>query len=399
MRKLAGLAGLPLLGALALAGCGPAPTAGQDAGALPEGGTQLPLRHARHADIHRFPGYTVVRVSGPVPDGGEGTVPRRDTVVLVPRGAPLPQLPAALAGAQVIRTPVRTIATNSGADEAFLGQLGIADRLVAVGGLGSYDRAIRTRTLAGEIGQVGYNWHAPPNLDVLVRQVPDVFLMRMGSLEHAAALERARRLGIPVLPTFAEDEPHYLGRAEWLRVYGLLAGRQAQADALFGRIEARVAALRRAASALPPTPVLWAYPAGADRWVATVRGAEGRLLADAGGRNLLARPGQAGAHASEMVSTEAVLPAADTAAVWILGDIHAAPPRSLALLQGLGAWRGGRLYGNTARIDPQANAYDWYQTGVVRPDWVLQDFVKALHPGLVDAPFVFLRPLRPGEFR
>ncbi|NZA25453.1 ABC transporter substrate-binding protein [Luteimonas sp. SJ-92] len=400
-RRVRGICGVALatLAVCALAGCGRAPEARLESHALPDGGTTLSLRHARNVAIHTFPGYTVVRMSGPVSDGGEGTVPRHDTIVLAPRDAPLPQLPDALAGAAVVRTPVRTIATNSGADEAFLSQLGIADRLVAVGGLQSYDRDIRARTLAGEIGQVGYNWHAPPNLDVLVRQAPDVFLMRLGSLEHAGALERARRLGIPVLPTFAEDEAHYLGRAEWLRVYGLLAGRQAQADALFEEIETRVAALRQAAAARPPTPALWAYPNGADRWVATVRGAEGELLADAGGRNLLARPGQDGAYPSDMVSTEAVLPAADAAAVWILGDIHAVPPRSLGLLEGLQAWRPGHLYGNTARIDPEANAYDWYQTGVVRPDWVLQDFVKALHPELVDAPFVFLRPLQPGEFR
>ncbi|MCD9033313.1 ABC transporter substrate-binding protein [Luteimonas sp. Y-2-2-4F] len=386
--------------ALLLAGCGPRPDAAMPAAALPPGGTPLPMRHARLVEVVRYDGYTVVRVAGPVADArGGGTAPAADTVVLVPREAPLPALPAALAEAPVLRTPVRTIATNAGADEAFLSQLGLARRLVAVGGLASYDPAIRARTLAGELAQVGYNWHAPPNLDVLVARRPDVFLMRLGSLDHAGALARARRLGIPVLPTFAEDEPHYLGRAEWMRVYGLLAGESQAADRLFAQIEVRVDALRRQAAARPPVPVLWAYPDGADRWVATVRGAEGRFLADAGGRNLLARPEHDGAFSSDVVSTEALLPLAGQARVWILGDLHAVPPRNLAPLADFRAWRDGRLYGNTGRIDPGANAYDWYQTGVARPDWVLQDFVKALHPELVDAPFAFLKPLPPGTFR
>ena len=381
---------------LALASCsgGDAPAAPATASA----GTPVPMRHARHVRIERHDGFIAVHVSGPVADGGT-TSPHTDTVVLVPRERPLPNLPAGLADAPVIRTPVRTIATNSGADEAFLGQLRIADRLVAVGGLASYDPEIRARTLSGALDQLGYNWHSAPNLDALVRRAPDVFLMRLGSFEHAGALERARKLGIPVLPTFAEDEAHYLGRAEWLRVYGLLAGKEAFADRLFRDIESNVEDLRRRAAARPPTPALWAYPNGADRWIAIVRGAEGRLLADAGGRNLLARAEQAGAYSSDTVSTETLLPLARDTAVWIIGDIHAVPPRNPALLRDFAAWRNRRLFGNTGRIDPEANAYDWYQTGVVRPDWVLRDFVKALHPELVDAPFVFLRPLQPGEYR
>nr|WP_298125166.1 ABC transporter substrate-binding protein [uncultured Pseudoxanthomonas sp.] len=383
---------------LALPGCGapqddPAPTAAEGSTA-----TAMEFRYAKNVRIERHGNYTVVSVSGPVADGG-GTTPTQDVVVLVPRDTAMPVLPRTLADAPVIRTPVRTVATNSGADEAFLTQLGIADRLVAVGGTASYDATIRARSARGELAQLGYNWHAPPSLDVLVRRTPDVFLMRLGSLEHADALAKARRLGIPVLPTFAEDEVHYLGRAEWLRVYGLLAGEEERAGAVFEEISSAVEKLRALAATREPTPVLWAYPNGADRWIVTVRGSEGALLADANGHNLAARPEKAGSFPSDTMSTEALLPFAAEADVWILGDIHAVPPRNSGLFRGLPAWRNGHLYGNTARIDTAANAYDWYQTGVVRPDWVLRDLVKVLHPQLVQEPFVFLKPLAQGEFR
>ncbi|MDP1108640.1 hypothetical protein, partial [Klebsiella pneumoniae] len=86
----------------------------------------------------------------------------------------------------------------------------------------SYDDDVRRGVMEGRIGQIGYNWHAPPNLDVLLAVRPDVFLMRLSDLAHTPVLDRARRLGLTVAPTFAEDEPTYLGRAEWIRLHGLL---------------------------------------------------------------------------------------------------------------------------------------------------------------------------------
>ncbi|ASE38330.2 ABC transporter substrate-binding protein [Brevundimonas vesicularis] len=363
-------------------------------------GTAIPLRHARYLKLERYDGYTVARLRAPVADQSGGQAQEQEAVlVLAPRAGPEPSLPAALRHATLIRTPVMRIAANASSDEAFLGQLGVNDRLVAVGGRVSFDDDVRRGVIEGRIGQIGYNWHAPPNLDVLLAARPDVFLMRLSDLAHTPVLDRARRLGLIVAPTFAEDEPTYLGRAEWVRLHGLLTGREAEADRLFDQIETRAQVLKAAATVRPPVPTLWAYPAGGDRWVATVRGAEQAYLADAGGRNLLVRPEDPRKWSSETLATEQILPVADQAQVWIVGDLHAAPPRS-TLVEGVSpAFRAGRLFANTGRSNLSANAYDWYQTAFVRPDWVLADFVKALHPDLVSEPFRFLKPIARGAYR
>ncbi|MDX2333581.1 ABC transporter substrate-binding protein [Brevundimonas vesicularis] len=385
-------------GASALSAC----SEGRDVPAVKGGasGTAIPLRHARYLKLERYDGYTVARLRAPVADQSGGQAQEQEAVlVLAPRAGPEPSLPAALRHATLIRTPVMRIAANASSDEAFLGQLGVNDRLVAVGGRVSFDDDVRRGVIEGRIGQIGYNWHAPPNLDVLLAARPDVFLMRLSDLAHTPVLDRARRLGLIVAPTFAEDEPTYLGRAEWVRLHGLLTGREAEADRLFDQIETRAQVLKAAATVRPPVPTLWAYPAGGDRWVATVRGAEQAYLADAGGRNLLVRPEDPRKWSSETLATEQILPVADQAQVWIVGDLHAAPPRS-TLVEGVSpAFRAGRLFANTGRSNLSANAYDWYQTAFVRPDWVLADFVKALHPDLVSEPFRFLKPIARGAYR
>ncbi|QBX38382.1 ABC transporter substrate-binding protein [Brevundimonas sp. S30B] len=363
-------------------------------------GTPIPLRHARYLKLERHGGYAVARLRAPVADQSGGQAQEQEAVlVLAPREGAEPTLPSGLRDATVIRTPVMRIAANASSDEAFLGQLGVKDRLVAVGGRVSYDDDVRRGVIEGRIGQIGYNWHAPPNLDVLLAARPDVFLMRLSDLSHTPVLDRARRLGLTVAPTFAEDEPSYLGRAEWIRLHGLLTGREAEAERLFDEIETRVEALKAAAAARPAVPALWAYPAGGDRWVATVRGAEQAYLADAGGRNLLLRPEDPRKWSSETLATEQILPMADQAEVWIVGDLHAAPPRSTVVEGVSPAFRAGRLFANTGRSNLSANAYDWYQTAFVRPDWVLADFVKALHPELVTESFRFLKPVARGVYR
>jgi iron complex transport system substrate-binding protein len=39
-----------------------------------------------------------------------------------------------------------------------------------------------------------------------------------------------------------------------------------------------------------------------------------------------------------------------------------------------------------------ADAYDYYEMAVIRPDLVLGDLVRMLHPALRDQPFLYIRP-------
>ena len=396
------LPGITLALGLALSGCDRTeqPSAATTAAEIGEPAIQhIPLRHAQYLKLERRDGFVVAHLKGPMANEQGAAQEWTATIVLAPSDGPIPELRGDLRDATVIRTPVRRIAANAGSDEAFLGQLGVKDRLVAVGGVASYDDDIRRKAKAGEIGQVGYNWHSPPNLDVLLATRPDVFLMRLSDPAHTPVLKRAQSLGLAVLPTLAEEEQSYLARAEWIRLYGILTGTEARAEQIFAEVEARVLELKKKAASRPKTKVLWAYSAGADRWIATVRGAEASYITDAGGINLLARAEDPNQYPTQTISTETILPFGDQADVWLLGDIHAVAPRNPAIERGFRAWREQRLFGNTGRTAATENAYDWYQTALVRPDWVLSDFVKALHPELVDEPFRFLKPLPQGQYQ
>ena len=355
-----------------------------------------PVNFARGFDYASVPGATLVTVRGPVRSWTKGGEPvqKEMQLVLEEQGFSAAALPSEWQGAVRVRVPVLRIAVNSQAEEAFLSELGVKGRLVAVGGLKSYDAQIRTRVEKGEIRQVGYSWHSPPNMDVVVALDPDVFVMRLADLDHAPSMDRLLELGIPTIPYFIDAEDTYLGRAEWIRFFGLLTGQLEVADRVFSGIQARTEAIRAEASRLASVPAMWAYPVGRDRWYAFVRGVEAELLEDAGGENLLRRPDDARQDPGIEIATEVIADRGRNAVVWIIGDIHAAEIPAFSGLADIPAYRDGQLYSNDGRSIPEKDAYDLYELGFIRPDLLMRDLFAILHePGEL-SPDAYFRSVK-----
>ena len=168
--------------------------------------------------------------------------------------------------------------------------LGVGERLVAVGGVKSYNDDLRERARAGKIAKIGYGWHSPPSLDPLVAAKPDVSFMVPGDLGHAEHYERIKSLGIPVVPVFLEREPKYMGAVDYIHLIGMFADREQQAEQFATDVENRVTELKKLAASRPKKKVLSAWFSGSARWMVTVCNTENQLLEDAGGVNVMAEP-------------------------------------------------------------------------------------------------------------
>lgn len=360
------------------------------------------IRYAEHFGLEKLGPLTVVRVSGQLREWGQGSreVERlEDVVVLRPRGDTTP-LPDRLSRVPVIETPVRTVATNEEGDEAFLQALDATDRLVAVGGPHTFDDEVHQAVKNGRLKQLGYSWHAPPNLDVAIQLDPDVFFMQLASLDHAPVLPRARKLGVATVPVLRSLERDYLGRAEWIKYFGAFLGREEQAAAVFAKVEERVRTLRaRVREEGRRVRTLWAYSAGRQKWMTTVRGPDAQLLEDAGGENPFRAPEDPREKRIEAVSTERLLEKGGQARCWIIGDVHATGLPSSRVMDGFRAWKEDCLYGNTKRNKRGGNGLDWYQRGLVRPDIVLADLVAILNPSVHQQTLEFFETYKKGPAR
>ncbi len=395
--------GFALLGSMfslaLLAGCGQDQVEAAGAVAAPvRDGREIPMPFARTFRVVERAGYRVVDLKASVISWGGHAVGQEQfqRLVLVPRQAPAPALTGELAGATLIRTPVMRIASNTGFHEAITRVLGINDRLVAVGGVKSYDDALRARVRAGQVKQIGYGWHSPPQLDALLAARPDVLLMSMGDLKNLGAKPRIEALGIPVVPIFLENEPDYMGRVDYVRLVGMLSGREAEADAFALMVASNVEALKRAAAAQPTRSVIAAWFAGADQWNPTIRNADAKLLRDANGHNPFQGEDDPGRDSFNRISTEELIARGTQADCWIIRDSHSKPFTDRATLELFKAYREGCMFASDGMFKPEADAFDLYETAVIRPDLVLGDIVRMLHPALRDEPFRYIRPDREG---
>lgn len=384
---------LSLAAALALGGCGgdaPGTSAAREA----ISGREIPMRFARTFRVVERDGYRVVDLRATVVNWGGNAVGEEQfqRLVLVPRISPVPKLTGDLAGATLIRTPVMRIASNTGYHEAMTRVLGINNRLVAVGGVKSWDDELRSRVRAGMVRQIGYGWHSPPELDALLAAKPDVLLMSLGDMANVGAKPRIEALGIPVVPIFLDNEPDYMGRVDYVRLIGMLAGREAEADAFVDMVAKNVDALKKAAAAQPMRTVMSAWFSGGDRWMPTIRNADAKLLRDANGRNPFEGPDDPRKDSFNRVSTEELIARGRDADCWIMRDSHSQPFKDIATLRRFKAYREGCLFAADGMIKPKADAFDLYETAVIRPDLVLGDMVRMLHPALRVQPFRYIRP-------
>ena len=101
---------------------------------------------------------------------------------------------------------------------------------------------------AMEAGRVLYaGKYSAPDYELLLSEGCGLVIENTMILHSPAVKEKLEELGIPVLIEYSSYEAHPLGRVEWIRLYGLLTGRQAEADAFFARQREKFRAAEKAA--------------------------------------------------------------------------------------------------------------------------------------------------------
>ncbi len=355
--------------------------------------TESNIQYAQHFMVTTYENYKVVRTHATIRRwGSEETQQLEDIMVLYQRGTEPPALEGELKDAALIQVPVTRVATNLESTERFLEELNEQSKIAAVGGLISYNDSIRNLVLKGKIGQVGYSWHQPPNQEVLLDRKIDLFLMTISNLDFKDALTKCRQLGIPTATVFDWAESNYLAQAEWIKYFALFFNEEEKAELIFNNIVTRVSDIKQKVNALAEkTTAMWGYYTGKGRWLIHHNSAEAQLLKDAGVNNVFYDSTRAIRNEGESLSTEQLLAKAKDVSHWIIGDVHSAELPGENIMSSLSAWRSGSLYHNMKRSKPEANAYDWYGTAKVRPDYVLADLVKLLRPDIkLDHETVFI---------
>jgi iron complex transport system substrate-binding protein len=314
----------------------------------------------------------------------------RYTIVPCDRAVP----PGADADADaVFAVPLGRLVTTSSTQLPQIEALGLTDRLIGHDRFDYVTSApLRKRIDAGLMTAVGDGVRL--NTEILLDLRPDlVFVFSIGSPE-LDLLGGLRDAGIPFAIDAAWVESTPLARAEWIKYTATFFDREDDAERLFGEIADRYEELVALARGVGHRPtVLTGAPFRGTWHVSGGRGFQARFIADAGGEYLWSDDDS---HGSIPLDLEAVYARGLDAEVWVhpsdwrsLDDAVRADPR----MADFRAFREDRIYNNDRRMNDQGGN-DYWESGSLRPDRVLADFIWILHPDLLpDHEPVFHRRL------
>lgn len=321
-------------------------------------------------------GYIKVTVRNP----WQNTSGTEHVWCLIPRDSSIPQ---GIREQQVIRVPVRKMVCMSTTHTAMMRALG-ADSLIA-GISGSslvYDSVIRQGIGSGRIRDVGYEGSL--NRELIISIAPDLLMAYGVADPSTGSTARLSDLGIKVFYNADYLEEHPLARVEWIRLFGLLTGRERIADSIVRVVSASYTELAsKVSESTGQRPGVLLGAPWEDVWyVSPANSYIGKLIEDAGGNYIYSD--MTGAN-SVPLSVESVFRRAADAGIWInpgsagsLDQITAADPR----MASLPLFSKGQVWNNRKRIT-EAGGNDYWESAVVRPDLLLKDLVSILHPELL----------------
>ncbi|WHT40158.1 MULTISPECIES: ABC transporter substrate-binding protein [Myroides] len=339
-----------------------------------EQSTQQPLiTYAKGFTLKAYDGIYVVQITQPWASAKE-----RFTYVLKREQA---KVPDSLQQYTQIQIPIKTIACTSTTHIPAISTLDEVQTLIGFAGLDYISTAsVRQEIDRGHIRELGQN--EALNVEAIVDIAPDVF-MAFAMDNGNKALHTIEQAGIPVLYNGDWTEQHPLGKAEWIKLFGVLFDKEKEANQFFEDIViAYKGALQLVEKAKnQPTVVsgvmysdVWYLPEG-NSWAAV-------YFKDAKANYLWQNTSGVGSLA---LSFEQVLERGQQAEFWInpghyesLSDLAAANPH----YKEFDAFKNGKVY-SFAPTKGQTGGTLFYEWGPLRPDWVVKDLIQILHPELL----------------
>ena len=290
------------------------------------------------------------------------------------------EVPADFTG-QMLKGDAERIVCMSSTYIAMLDALGEPQRVVGVSGI-DYISNPYVASHKEQIGDVGYDGNM--NYERLLSLSPDIVLLF--GVSGASAMEpKLRELGIPYayMGEYLEQSP--LGKAEWLVAVAEIAGMRERGEEVFREIPLRYDSLKTLAAKAERKPVVMLNTPYGDSWLmAPPSSYVARLIADAGGQYVYT---QDTGNQSRPIDTEEAYRLAEMSDCWInVGS--AASLKELAEIvpkfMDTRPVREGRVYNNNRRTNP-SGGNDYWESGVIHPDLILQDLIRIFHPELTDA--------------
>ena len=337
-------------------------------------GDSLFMKYSTLLSIAEYDGYTLATIKNPWKPGK-----LLHRYVLVPRTSDIRHQTSILPeDATVIEVPIQRAAVFTTVHCALLTEFGLGDRIVGVAD-SKYIKIpyIHEQIAKGRIVDCGNGLN--PVVEKIMDIKPDVIML--SPFENSGGYGKTEEIGIPLIECAEYMETSPLGRAEWMRFYGLLFGVGEKADAMFHEVDSCYTALKQQATeAGDGRSVIVDKVVGSVWYMPGGHSTIGQMIQDAGGRYPWANDEQSGSLA---LPFESVLERGGESDVWMLrySSDHEWDYRELLSgHQGYGqlrAFREKEVYGCNVEQSK------FYEETPFHPNYLLNDFIQILHPDII----------------
>lgn len=331
------------------------------------------IEYSSNLSIYKYDGYSVVTVLNPWPDANKDY-----KYILKEKNASIPD---SLQQFTQINVPLQSIVVTSTTNIPFLEMLQVETALTGFPHT-DYVSSVKTRTLidAGSVKNVGQNERL--NIEKLIDLAPDA-IVTFGVDNNNPMIANLEKSGLKVLIQADWMEQSPLGKAEWIKLYAALFGKEKEGKILFDNIVKNYKdALQLVANEKTTASVLYGsmyqnqwYVAKGNSWVA-------QFMKDAKSNYLWAKTKGSG---SLGLSFENILDKAKNATIWIatgsfknLEELANSNPH----YSQFEAFSQKNIYTFESKLGATGGTI-YYELAPSRPDLVLKDYIKIFHPELL----------------
>ncbi len=291
------------------------------------------------------------------------------------------RLPASCSSIQSINIPVKRVVSFSTSHLPGIEELGEIDSVVGVVDPKYVsNHKIIQRVKQNKVWALGH----PINPEIVLGLRPDIVMAFVSESPEVEGTTRLTKLGLPLVYNGDYREDHPLGRAEWIKFLSYFYDKEKIASAFFDKVVSKYNEYAKLTSGIKTRPMVllgenvegtWSSAGGKSYLAHFVAEAGGRYVWESDtGRTPISTPFESVYCMLEKIDKWIVINDWTSRATVVKSD-----SRYSTFFK-----NNVELYNGNLRLNGRGGN-DYFETGALRPDLILLDFIKMIHPEKVES--------------
>ena len=298
-------------------------------------------------------------------------------------------IPDSLKQYAVVNVPIKSIVVTSTTHIPSLEMLNEETTLVGFPNL-NYISSPKTRTLIDQKKVIDVGNNNALNIEKIIELQPQI-IVGYGIDNNNSSLDNLQKIGIKVVLNGDCNEQTPLGKAEWIKFFGALFKKQQLANKLFKNIVGEYQKTEQIAKKANTNPTVLAGDMFQDKWYLPKGTSWGSVLISQANANYLWKKTKG--TGSMSLSFETVLEKAQKADFWITSGQFSSLNQMLESNPNyaqFSAFKNKNVFSFASKKGKTGGVL-YYELAPNRPEIVLKDLVKILHPELLPGyqPYFF----------